>query len=151
MHRPVDMSMSVWLMMCFRLSLIHISGLIVFNVGAAAAGTWQGAITGEALGRVQVDGGELPGSMEIQQFQVVKRGGAFYVSWKVLDCPERLRFQVFADTDADGFDGEEIASFPEAAEGEREIQFNLMDTGEYFLYLRVSSDSGCLLYTSRCG
>lgn len=117
-------------------------GLIVFNVGAAAAGTWQVAITGEALGRVQVDGGELPGSMEIQEFQVENRGGAFYVSWKVLDCPESLRFQVFADTDADGFDGEEIASFTEAAEGEREIQLNRMDTGEYFLYLRVSSDSG---------
>ena len=36
-------------------------GLIVFNVGAAAAGTWQVAITWVALCMVQVDGRELPG------------------------------------------------------------------------------------------
>lgn len=118
------------------------AGLVVFNVGAAAAGKWQVTITGEGLGRVQVDGGELPGSMEIVQFTVADRGGKTYVSWKVEDCPENLQFRVFADTDADGFDGEEIASFSGKAEGEQEISLNRMDSGEYFLYLRVSADQG---------
>lgn len=117
-------------------------GLIVFNVGAAAPGNWVVSITGEGLGTVSVDSGELPGSMEIESFAVEMRGGKAYASWKILDCPESMQLQVYADTDTDGYDGQEVASFTAGAEGEQEISLGGLDGGRYHFYLYVRGEQG---------
>ena len=46
-------------------------GNVIVNVGAAHNGeTWQVIVTGDGLGKVTVDGGALPGSMNIDSFTV---------------------------------------------------------------------------------
>ena len=117
-------------------------GLIVFNVGAAAPGNWVVSITGEGLGTVSVDSGELPGSMEIESFAVEMRGGKAYASWKILDCPESMQLQVYAGTDTDGYDGQEVSSFTAGAEGEQEISLSGLDGGRYHFYLYVRGEQG---------
>lgn len=117
-------------------------GLIVFNVGAAAEGDWVVSITGENLGTVSVDSGELPGSMEIVSFAVEMREGKAYASWKIVDCPESMQLQVYADTDTDGYDGQEVASFTAGAEGEQEISLGNLDSGRFHFYLYVRGEQG---------
>ncbi len=117
-------------------------GLIVFNVGAAAEGDWVVSITGENLGTVSVDSGELPGSMEIESFAVEMREGKAYASWKIVDCPESMQLQVYADADTDGYDGQEVASFTAGAEGEQEISLGSLDSGRYHFYLYVRGEQG---------
>lgn len=122
-------------------------GMIVFSMEKAMSGIWQVAVTGEALGLVQVDGGRLPGSMEIEEFRVESRQDTLAAVWKVTDAEPGLNFRIYADTDAEGFDGQEIASFSGEAQGEQTINLSSLDTGEYFFYLRVSGSQG--IYTKK--
>jgi hypothetical protein len=121
-------------------------GNVLVNVGAASSGsTWRVVITGEGLGRVTVDGGALPGSMEITAFHVNAvdaAKGEFHASWSVTDCPEQLQIELYADTDASGFDGQRVASFQGGPSGEQDFTISGLDTGDYFFYIRVAASEG---------
>ncbi len=121
-------------------------GNVIVNVGAAHNGeTWQVIVTGDGLGKVTVDGGALPGSMNIDSFTVTavnEEEGTYKAAWSVSDCPEDLSFEIYADTSSSAFNGERVASFNGGPTGEQEFDIGGLETGDYFFYLRVSAAEG---------
>ncbi len=116
-------------------------GNLYIYVGTAKAGTWKATVTGNQLGKVTLTGGNLPGSMTIQEFSITYENGNFHTKWNVADCPDNITLEIFADTDDSGFDGTLLTSFQDRPSGEKSFTSNSVATGDYHFYLRVSQGS----------
>lgn len=111
-------------------------------VGTAKAGTWKATVTGNQLGKVTLNGGNLPGSMNIKEFSLSYANGSFQTKWNVSDCPEDITLEIFADSDDSGYDGILLTSFQDHPSGEKTFTSDSVPTGDYHFYLRVSHSSG---------
>ena len=117
-------------------------GAVYINVGDAAAGIWQVTITGEKLGRVDIDAGELPGNMNIDSFHVERWEDRFCADWSVSDCREDLKIRIFAASDKNGSGAREVKSLNAAPQGGTEFDVTGLENGSCYFYIRVSDDSG---------
>ncbi len=116
------------------------NGEAVVSVGQAAQGEWIIRVTGNNLGQVTVDAGQMPNSMVIDSFTVTPNGDKYAGKYSISDCPEQIQVEVFADTDKDGYDGQRVYSGNGAASGEFEFELNSLKPGEYHFYIIVSKD-----------
>ncbi|WP_124068385.1 hypothetical protein [Clostridium sp. E02] len=121
-------------------------GRILINVGAAHTGTWNVVINGEALGKVEVTGGEIPGNMEIKTFEVTKQNEEYVAKWNVTDCQDNLDIQIYVDTDKNGYDGEWVASLSATPAGNTTFSLNGLSNGSYYFYVKVTDSTGIFNY-----
>ena len=91
---------------------------------------------------VDISGGELPGQMNIDRFEVTRKGEQYLAVYSVSDCEDQLDFAIYADTDQSGYDGERVADFYGDASGEYEFTLDSCDSGFYYFYVKVSDSHG---------
>ncbi len=116
-------------------------GTTLIYVGKAAKGRWKVKAKGNSIGRLSVDAGELPGSMEIEKFKVKKSGDGYVADYKITDAPDEMDLEVYADTDSEGADGQLVWSGHGGDKGKISFSMNALPPGEYHLYLMASRDS----------
>lgn len=115
-------------------------GEAVISVGQPAKGEWKIKVTGDSLGKIDVNVGQVPNSLIIDSFTVKENGDKYEAEYSVSDCPESIDVEIFADTDSEGFDGEEVYSGNGGASGTVELNMGMVLSGEYHFYIRISSD-----------
>lgn len=118
------------------------AGGVYINVGTASVGTWKVIITGEALGNVDISAGELPGAMDIELFKVEKTENGYNASWSISNTIEDLYVDIYADTDAEGFDGTKVATFTGSDVAEGSFSVRNLDNGHYFFYVKAYDRTG---------
>lgn len=116
------------------------NGEAIVNVGQPAKGEWTIKVSGDNLGVVKVEAGQLPNSMVIDSFSVEAKDDKYIAKYSISDCPEQVQIEVFADTDNEGFDGEKVYSGTGGPSGEAELSFGNLKPCEYHFYIRVSKD-----------
>ena len=94
------------------------NGEAIVNVGQPAKGEWIIKVSGDNLGVVKVEAGQLPNSMVIDSFSVEAKDDKYIAKYSISDCPEQVQIEVFADTDNEGFDGESVYSGTGGPSGE---------------------------------
>jgi hypothetical protein len=121
-------------------------GAVYVNVGTAPAGTWKVTITGEALGKVDIFAGELPGAMEIEIFNVEKNENGYDASWSISNAMDDLYIDIYADTDDEGYDGTKVATFTASQVSEGSFSVHNLDNGHYFYYMKAYDKTGVFDY-----
>lgn len=116
------------------------NGEAIVNVGQPAKGEWTIKVSGDNLGVVNVEAGQLPNSMVIDSFSVEAKDDKYIAKYSISDCPEQVQVEVFADTDSEGFDGENVYSGTCGPSGEVELPLGNLKPCEYHFYIRVSKD-----------
>lgn len=115
-------------------------GEAIINIGKPAKGEWKIKVTGDNLGKVKIEVGQIPNSMIIDAFTVKANGDKYTADYSISDCPENVTLEVFADTDGKDFDGQLVYSGNGGAAGQFDFDLNNCKPGEYHFYLRVSKD-----------
>ena len=113
-------------------------GEVVVTVGQAAQGQWKVKVTGNSLGKIDINVGQIPNSLIIDTFTVKENGDKYEAEYSVSDCPDNIYVEIFADTDDKGFDGDEVYSGQNGANGTVELNMERVLSGEYHFYIRIS-------------
>lgn len=116
------------------------NGEAIINVGTPAKGDWIIKVTGNNLGQIKVEAGQLPDSMVIDSFTVEESNGKYIAKYSISDCPQEVTIEIFADTDNNGFDGKSVYSKAGKSSDNIEISLDGLNPGEYHFYIRVSKD-----------
>lgn len=116
-------------------------GTAIIYVGKAVKGVWKVKVTGKNIGRLSVDTGRLPGTMDITEFKIKKSGGIYNAEYKIEDAPEEVFLEIYADTDNSGIDGILVWNGYGRNSGKISFTMDSLKSGEYHLYLMVTCDS----------
>lgn len=113
------------------------AGRATIYIGEAKKGTWQVVIDGDNLGKVDISGGQMPGNIEIEHFNVTKVGREYSAAWKVTDCSPKVDITIYAARSNAEFNGEVVASFNGDAIGEKKFSLEGLENGNYYFYIQV--------------
>lgn len=118
-------------------------GELTFWFESAEEGTWNVEITGENLGTLTLDAGEVPGKMEITSFDISLSGENAIASWNVTDSAENIEVEIWAAADKVNYGGERVERWssiePSASE---EFSIRSLDSGDYYFYIKVIGEDG---------
>ena len=112
-------------------------GELMFWFPTAEQGKWKVTITGEGLGAVTLDSGVMPGRMDIASFTVQTTGETGVATWDVRDSEEELWLEIWATADPVNYGGKRLSAVRGAAIGQCEFSLSNLETGDYYLYLKV--------------
>ncbi|MBS7528309.1 hypothetical protein KHM83_16590 [Fusibacter paucivorans] len=124
----------------------ELPGRILINVGNASVGKWTIAIEGDGLGKVNISGGEIPTALNIDVLNVSEEDHAYTASWQASGDRGELTCEFFLDNDDHGYDGQSIDRFVSDAQGERLLNLLGTATGQYYLYMKMTDESGIYAY-----
>lgn len=122
------------------------TGKIYINVGDIDAGKWIVNVSGEGLGKVTADAGELPANVSIDNFTISPSNDGITANWKVSNWSENLHIQIFADNNKEGYDGIKVVDTWAINSNEITFEPNGLTNGYYFYYICISDSLGVFLY-----
>jgi hypothetical protein len=118
-------------------------GEFFFLFETAMAGKWNVHITGENLGKLNIQTGVMPNQMTITNFNVKISGKQCTYSWKIEDNADNPELQVWITSDPKSYGGKMLnAQHSKLSSGEAAFNLNGMDTGDYYFYLKAVSSLG---------
>lgn len=113
-------------------------GLVWITVDVASPGEWVIKVDGNNLGSINYQAGSIPEYVRIADFNVTQvNSNEFDISWNVVNSYGTLNFFVYADRNNSGYGGIKVEQFLGESSGTRRIKIDNIDTGEYFLYIKV--------------
>ncbi|MFA9378007.1 MAG: hypothetical protein ACERKZ_14885 [Lachnotalea sp.] len=121
-------------------------GKIYINVGDIAAGKWSVNVSGEGLGKVTADAGELPSNVNIDNFTISPSNDGIVANWQISNWSDNLHIQIFADDNKEGYDGIKVVDTGALNNDGITFQPNGLTNGYYFYYICVSDSIGAFLY-----
>ena len=128
-----------------RLSRRTVSVVLLFAIVLSAV--WLNIVTvygdfsigNNMLSDINIGLGYLPDTMSIESFSVGFNGEAYEAVYSVRESPEMVHVEIFADTDEEGFDGQEVYAGDVGVSGTLQLNMEALLPGEYHFYLQVTA------------